>query len=79
MFELKKEGALKAPEMKNAAFAAFLTLKPDFTLCLRCFRSVELFFFRRTGQSCDAGTAALNDGGHFVKVTGTHFLLMRHE
>ena len=50
---------------------------------LRCarglFRSVELFFFSRTGQSRDARAAALDHSGHFVEVTGAHFLLVRHE
>jgi len=40
---------------------------------------MELFFFGRTGQRCDAGLATLDGGGHFVEVTCTNLLLVRHE
>src|SRR5471032_1122750 len=42
-------------------------------------RSVELFFFSRTGQRGDRRRAALNHGGHVVEVAGAHFLLVSHE
>ena len=41
--------------------------------------SVELIFFGRAGQCGHRRLAALNDGGHLVEVTGTHFLLVCHE
>jgi hypothetical protein len=40
---------------------------------------VELLFFGRARQRLDAGVSALDDGGDFVEVTGTHFLLVRHK
>src|SRR5471032_2376673 len=42
-------------------------------------RSVELFFFSRTGQRGDRRRAALNHGGHVVEVAGAHFLLVSYE
>ena len=38
---------------------------------------MELLFFGGACQRLDAGRAALNDGGHVVKVARTHFLLVR--
>ena len=40
---------------------------------------VEQLFLRRTSQRGDAGAAALDDGGDFVKVAGAYFLLVRYK
>ena len=40
---------------------------------------MELLFFGRAGEGLDGGGTALDDGGDFVEVTGTDFLLVRNE
>ena len=40
---------------------------------------VKLLFFSQTSQRGDAGAAALDEGGDFVKVAGAHLLLVRHK
>ena len=42
-------------------------------------RLVELLFFGRAGQGLHGGGTTLDDGGDFVEVTGTDFLLVRNE
>jgi len=41
--------------------------------------SVELLFLGRAGQRSHRRCATLDHGGHVIEVTGTHFLLVRHE
>ncbi len=54
-------------------------IKPGFCHFKGHCLSVELIFFGGTGQGGHRGLATLNDGGHLVEVTGTHFLLVCHE
>ena len=40
---------------------------------------VELGLFGGAGEGGQGGGAALDDGGHVIKVAGAHFLLMGDE
>ena len=69
----------KKPPRRVASCSLSSSLCGDLDQYFSSSISVELFFFRRTRQCLHAGRTALNHSGDIVKVTCTHFLLVRHK